>query len=83
MSDGPNGARGGEFADGESAACFPAGVALGATFDPEVVEKVGAALGDDLKSKSAQVLLGESTDFPLKNANKDMLLITSVCSSYY
>jgi hypothetical protein len=35
---------------------------LGATFDTEVVEKVGAALGDDLKTKSAQVILGKSTN---------------------
>lgn len=59
VSDGPNGARGGEFVDGKSAACFPAGVALGATFDIDLVEKVGEALGEDLKTKSAQVILGE------------------------
>lgn len=45
--------------DGKSAACFPAGVALGATFDIDLVEKVGEALGEDLKTKSAQVILGE------------------------
>ncbi|KAG2181543.1 hypothetical protein INT44_008358 [Umbelopsis vinacea] len=90
VSDGPNGARGGEFADGKSAACFPAGVALGATFDPEVVEKVGAALGDDLKSKSAQVLLAPTINLhrtPIGGRNfecysEDPYLTGSLASAY-
>ena len=46
VSDGPNGARGTGW-NGVNAHCFPCGTALGATFDPKLVEEVGAALGDE------------------------------------
>ncbi|KAH8551074.1 glycoside hydrolase family 3 domain protein [Umbelopsis sp. PMI_123] len=90
VSDGPNGARGGEFADSKPAACFPAGVALGATFDTEVVEKVGAALGDDLKTKSAQVILAPTINLhrtPIGGRNfecysEDPYLTGSMASAY-
>jgi beta-glucosidase len=58
VTDGPNGARGGHFGGGATAACFPCGSALAATFDPALIEAVGAALGDEARSKRAHVLLG-------------------------
>lgn len=56
LTDGPNGARG--DMSGATAACFPVGVALGASFDPELLREIGAALGREAKTKKAQALLG-------------------------
>ncbi len=57
MSDGPNGARGDLSGGSRSAACFPAGVALGATWNPLLIEAVGGALAEEAQSKGAHVLL--------------------------
>ena len=47
VTDGPNGARGSSmFGSGEArAVCVPCGSALGATWDPALVEQVGEMLG--------------------------------------
>lgn len=58
LTDGPNGARGdGLMGTGSRTACIPSGSALGATWDPELVEELGALLGDEARAKRAQVLL--------------------------
>lgn len=57
VSDGPNGARGGIFKDGPKTACFPCGVAVSSTWNPELVEAMGQALAVETKLKGAQVLL--------------------------
>jgi len=57
VTDGPNGARG-DAVSGATAACFPVGSALAATWNTELIHKVGRALGMEAKSKGAQVLLG-------------------------
>ncbi len=57
MTDGPNGARG-DFMTSVSAACFPVGSALAATWNTGLIEQVGKALGEETKTKDAQVLLG-------------------------
>ena len=72
VSDGPNGARGQHFEGFTTAACFPCGSALGATFDPALVEEVGAALGRELQSKGAQLLLAPTINIhrsPLAGRN--------------
>ena len=72
VSDGPNGARGQHFEGFTTAACFPSGSALGATFDPALVEEVGAALGRELQSKGAQLLLAPTINIhrsPLAGRN--------------
>ncbi len=72
MSDGPNGARGRHFEGFASSACFPCGSALAATFDPQLVEQVGAALGRETKSKAAQLLLAPTINIhrsPLAGRN--------------
>ncbi len=56
MTDGPNGARG-DFMTQVSAACFPVGSALAATWNTALIEQVGQALGEEAKTKDAQVLL--------------------------
>ena len=51
VTDGPNGARGPALPAGLSAGapmtslCVPSGAALGATWDTELLERVGAVLG--------------------------------------
>ena len=57
LTDGPNGARG-DLTSGATAACFPVGVALGASFDVSLLREIGAALGREATSKACQVLLG-------------------------
>ena len=57
MSDGPNGARGNLMGGSRSAACFPAGVALAATWNTALIESVGGALAEEAQSKGAHVLL--------------------------
>lgn len=56
MSDGPNGVRGSQFSDGVPAACFPATVALAATWDRELVEKIGQALAEEAISKGVAIV---------------------------
>ena len=58
VTDGPNGARGGGLlGTGTATACIPAGAVLGATWDPELVERLGAVLGDEARAKGCRVLL--------------------------
>src|SRR6476661_10518819 len=74
VSDGPNGARGGgSFAGGSvSSACFPVGIALAASWNTELVEQIGQALGQETKSKGAHLLLGTTVNIhrsPLNGRN--------------
>jgi len=72
MTDGPCGARGGQYESGTTAACFPCGTALAATWNPELVERVGAALAEEARSKRAQVLLAPTVNIhrsPLAGRN--------------
>ena len=59
VTDGPNGARGGgSLFGGVTAACFPVGIALGATWNRALMSEVGRSIAQEVKSKSAHVLLG-------------------------
>jgi beta-glucosidase-like glycosyl hydrolase len=58
LSDGPSGARGTSLAEGPSSASFPCGTAIAATWNVELVERVGAAIAEDARTKGANVLLG-------------------------
>ncbi len=63
VTDGPNGARGeGVFGLLNSAACFPCGTALGATWNPALVERIGVALGEEAKTKACAVLLAPTVN---------------------
>jgi beta-glucosidase len=57
FTDGPHGARG-EGREGATSASFPVGVALAATWDPDLVRAVGSAIAEEARSKGAQVVLG-------------------------
>jgi beta-glucosidase len=60
-SDGPAGVRGTSW-QGPASASFPCGTALGATFDPALVEEVGQALGREAHSKGVNVLLAPTVN---------------------
>lgn len=63
VTDGPNGARGGGgLIGGVKSAAFPVGIALGATWNPDLVKEVGAALADEVKSKGAHVSLAPTVN---------------------
>jgi beta-glucosidase len=72
VTDGPIGARGTDFHSGVTSACFPCGTALAATWDPDLVERVGKALADEVKSKGAHILLAPTVNIhrsPLAGRN--------------
>ncbi|KAL1625637.1 hypothetical protein SLS56_007221 [Neofusicoccum ribis] len=89
-SDGPNGARGAEFAHGTTAACFPASVCLASTFDVNLATQVGAALAEETASKGARVLLAPTVCLhrhPLGGRNfesfsEDPLLAGKLAAAY-
>lgn len=60
MCDGPVGVRGGGDGTGGPATVFPCGIAMAATWDPAIVQRIGAGIGRELQNKGpgAQVILG-------------------------
>ncbi len=71
VTDGPNGARGPRWT-GQGALCVPCGSALGATWDPALLERVGRALGEEARTKGAHVLLAPTVNLhrhPLAGRN--------------
>ena len=57
MSDGPNGVRG-DSNSGKSSACFPCAISIGSTWDMDLINQLGIALGEEAKVKDVDVLLG-------------------------
>jgi beta-glucosidase len=71
VTDGPNGARGPSFT-GVPSACFPCGTALGATWDPQLVRRIGVAIAQEARTKGAHVLLAPTVNLhrhPLAGRN--------------
>ena len=62
VTDGPNGARGSDFIGGTTAAAFPVGIAIGATWNPELAYEIGSAIADEVKSKGAHVSLAPTVN---------------------
>lgn len=52
MCDGPLGVRWGQ------ATAFPSGILMGATWNPELIAKLGSALAEEVKAKGRHVILG-------------------------
>jgi beta-glucosidase len=70
VSDGPNGARGGgAFVGGISAAAFPVGIALAASWNLNLVGEIGSALADEARSKGARVLLAPTVNIHRSTLN--------------
>ncbi|MBN1693755.1 MAG: glycoside hydrolase family 3 C-terminal domain-containing protein [Dehalococcoidales bacterium] len=61
VTDGPHGPR---TADAKNlnrtlpATCFPTGVALAATWNPDLIHRVGVALGKETRARGCSILLG-------------------------
>lgn len=60
MCDGPIGVRGGGPGTDGPATVFPCGIAMAATWDPALVQRLGAAIGREVQNKGigAQIILG-------------------------
>lgn len=65
LSDGPHGLRkqvdsGDNLGIGESvpATCFPAAVTMACTFDPELLQRMGQAMGEECLQEQVSVILG-------------------------
>src|SRR5262245_26742665 len=69
FTDGPYGVRSN---DSDPATVFPVGIALAATWHPELVGDVGKAIGEETRAMGAQVLLGPNLNLvrsPLSGRN--------------
>jgi beta-glucosidase len=62
FSDGPNGVRSSDDNIGDTSVCFPVGVAMGATWNPALIEEVGAALAIEARRKGVHVLLAPTVN---------------------
>ena len=62
VTDGPSGARGERFVGGPASVSFPCPAALGATWDPDLVHRVGQALAVETRAKQAHVLLAPTVN---------------------
>jgi len=72
VTDGPRGARGADGNHGPTSTSFPAGVAMGATWNPALIEEVGRALAHETRAKGAHVLLGPTVNIPrIPNAGRN------------
>ena len=92
MTDGPNGARGSSVlgAGEATAVCIPCGSALGATWNPELIERLGALLGEEALTKGCRILLAPTLNLhrsPLAGRNfecfsEDPLLAGRAAAAY-
>lgn len=63
VTDGPNGARGGgSLVGGVKSAAFPVGIAIGATWNPDLAQEIGRAIAQEVKSKGAHVSLAPTVN---------------------
>lgn len=83
VSDGPVGLRKQDLSDPNStfndaikAVCFPAGVGMAATFNKELYNKMGQALGEECRAEDVSVILGPAVNIkrsPLCGRNFEYL----------
>jgi len=75
MTDGPHGLRrekGEGFGNSEKATCFPTAVALASTWNMDLIQEVGAAIGQECQAQNVQILLGPGANIkrsPLNGRN--------------
>ncbi|MCA9975351.1 MAG: glycoside hydrolase family 3 protein, partial [Anaerolineales bacterium] len=62
VTDGPNGARGTDDNLGKTSMCFPVGVAMGATWNPDLIRRVGVKLAAEARAKGGHVLLAPTVN---------------------
>ena len=63
VSDGPSGVRG-ESLTGRRSLSLPCGMAIGSTWNPALVERMGEVLAAEARSKGVNVLLGPTVCIP-------------------
>lgn len=89
-TDGPNGARGAWGSMASPSVATPVGIALGATWNPKLVEEVGNVLADELKAKGSHILLAPTVNIhrtPIAGRNfecysEDPFLSGMIASAY-
>ena len=89
-TDGPNGARGAWGSMSSPSVATPVGIALGATWNPKLVEEVGNVLADEVKAKGAHILLAPTVNIhrtPIAGRNfecysEDPFLSGMIASAY-
>jgi beta-glucosidase len=75
MTDGPHGVRSANAEVGRvvgPATCFPSGVSMAASWNADLVEKVGQALGEETRGMDCDILLGPCVNivrYPLGGRN--------------
>lgn len=90
VTDGPNGARGAWGDMGPESVATPVGIAMGATWNPELIEKVGNVLADETSAKGAHLLLAPTVNIhrtPIAGRNfecfaEDPYLSGMIASAY-
>ena len=61
VTDGPHGARTADETNPNRtlpATCFPTAVAMAATWNPDLIHRVGGALGEETRARGCAILLG-------------------------
>ncbi|MDW5597128.1 glycoside hydrolase family 3 C-terminal domain-containing protein [Conexibacter stalactiti] len=90
MADGPIGVRVANPEIDRRTTRFPSGTAMGATWNPALVEQVGAAIGDEAFHTGHNTQLGPSVDIPrsplwgraFEGYGEDPLLSGTIASGY-
>jgi beta-glucosidase len=90
LSDGPAGVRGTHYDPANPSSSLPCPVALAATWDEQLIEKLTTALGREARAKGVDVLLGPTVNIvrtPLSGRgfecfSEDPLLTTRIAVAY-
>ena len=91
VTDGPAGARGaGLLGSGTPALCIPCGSALGATWNPQIINKLGKSLARETRARGSHVLLAPTVNIhrtPLGGRNfecysEDPFLTSSIAVEF-
>ncbi|KAL3455227.1 glycoside hydrolase [Aspergillus heterothallicus] len=89
-TDGPAGVRGAKWTDGSRTTFIPCGISLAATFDKQLVQRIGAVLGAEARNKQAHVLLAPTMNLSrspfggrnFENFGEDPFLTGVLASAY-
>ncbi|GKZ25835.1 hypothetical protein AbraIFM66951_002836 [Aspergillus brasiliensis] len=89
-TDGPAGVRGARWTDGSYTTFIPCGISLAATFDPQLVQRIGTVLGAETRGKKAHILLAPTMNLsrsPLGGRNFENFgedpFLTGVMATHY
>ena len=77
VTDGPNGARGNSFpgAGGPPSTCIPCGSAIGATWNPQTAEALGALVGREALDRGCRGLLAPTVNLHRSPAGRTQLRV--------